>query len=88
VALTILTRVSDGARKDATLRITFPKDLSGSHALIEQLARTVDSQHNTIDSQSHTIDELRREKQELNLKIVELIQWAFRNRSERYYTDT
>ena len=85
VALTILIRVSDTARKDATLRITlpqdtFPKDLSGSHALIEQLACTV-------GSQSHTIDELRREKQELNLKIAELIQWAFRNRSERYLND-
>jgi len=84
VALAILIGMSDAARKDAALRSTFPKDLAGSHALIEQLACTVDSQHNTIDSQSHTIDELRREKQELKLALVELLQRAFRTRGERY----
>ena len=83
----MLVGMSDAARKDAALRITFPKDLVGSHALIEQLACTVDSQHNTIDSQSHTIDELRREKQELKLALVELLQRAFRRRSERYIND-
>jgi len=49
--------VSDAANsKDAALKITMPVDLAGCHALIEQLARTVDSQHNTIHSQNHTID--------------------------------
>ncbi|MES0386055.1 MAG: hypothetical protein ABUJ98_15920, partial [Hyphomicrobium sp.] len=62
----------DAARKDAALKITFPNDLTGSHALIEQLACTV-------DSQSNTIEELRREKQELELAFAELMQRAFRN---------
>ncbi len=77
----------DATRKDAALEITMPGDMSGRKALIEQLACTVDSQHNTIDSQSHTIDELRREKQELKLALVELLQRAFRRRSERYIND-
>ncbi len=64
----------DAARKDAALdEITFPRDLAGSHALIEQLAGTVDA--------------LRREKQELQLAYAELIQRAFGNRSERYIHD-
>jgi transposase len=70
----------DAARKDATLKITFPNDITGSHALIEQLACTV-------DSQSNTIEELRREKQALELAFAELMQRAFRNRSERYLND-
>jgi len=63
------------ARKDAT--ITMPRDLAGCHALIEQLTCTV-------QSQTHTIDELRRREQELELTCAELLQRAFRNRSERY----
>jgi transposase len=77
----------DAARKDAALPITRPADLMGCHALIEQLAWTVDSQHNTIDAQAHTIEQLRCEKQELELAIAELMQRAFRNRSERYIND-
>jgi transposase len=49
--------VRDAANsKDAGLKITIPADLAGCHALIEQLAQTVDSQHNTIHSQNRTID--------------------------------
>ncbi len=58
---------------DGPLKITLPNDLTGCQALIEQLACTV--------------DELRREKQELELAYAELIQRAFRNRSERYIND-
>jgi transposase len=64
----ILIDMSDGA-----LNLTLPADLAGSHALIEQLAGTV--------------DELRRQKQELELAYAELVQRAFRNRSERYIED-
>jgi transposase len=60
----------DAARKDAALKITMPADLAGCHALIEQL--------------TCTIDELHREKQEIELAFAELMQRAFRNRSERY----
>lgn len=49
--------MSDAANsKDAALKITMPADLAGCHALIEQLAQTVDSQLNTIDGQSQTIN--------------------------------
>ena len=58
-------------------QIPMPTTLADAHALIEQLACTV-------DSQSNTIDELRRNTQDLELTIVELLQRAFRNRSERY----
>jgi len=50
IACAIQVCVSDGAnkkdaaRKDAALEVTLPTDLAGSHALIEQLACTVDSQ--------------------------------------------
>ena len=58
---------------DGPLEIPLPNDLAGCQALIEQLACTV--------------GELRREKQELELAYDELIQRAFRNRSERYIND-
>ena len=41
----------DATRKDAALEVTMPSDLAGSHALIEQLACTVDSQTDTIEQQ-------------------------------------
>ena len=63
----------DATRKDAALKITMPADLAGCHAVIEQLTCTV--------------DELRREKEELKLAFVELLQRAFRRRSERYIND-
>jgi transposase len=69
--------VSNAAGKDAALKIAMPVELAGCHALIEQLACTV-------DSQTSTIEQLRREKQEIELALAELMQRAFRNRSERY----
>jgi transposase len=72
--------VSDAAGKDAALKITMPADLAGSHALIEQLACTV-------DSQTHTIEQLRREKQEVEVAFAEYIERLFRKRSERYIHD-
>jgi len=72
--------VSDAAGKDAALKITMPEDLAGSHALIEQLACTV-------DSQTCTIEQLRREKQEIEVAFAEYIEGLFRKRSERYLQD-
>jgi len=63
----------DATRKDAALEVTLPTDLAGSHALIEQLACTV--------------DELRREKQKIELAFAEYVQRVFRKRSERYIHD-
>jgi len=60
----------DATRKDAALKITIPADLAGCKALIEQLACT--------------IEQLHREKEDLELAFVELLQRAFRRRSERY----
>lgn len=57
-----------------------PADLTGCHALIEQLALTVTAQTDTIDA-------LRREKQELEVAYAELVQRAFRRRRERYLDD-
>ena len=65
---------------DAEIKITIPNDLAGCRALVEQLICTV-------NSQSNTVNELRRENQELELKVAELVQRAFRNRSERYIND-
>ena len=70
----------DATREDAALKITMPADLAGCKALIEQLA-------GTIDSQTGTIEQLHREKEELKLAFVELLQRAFRRRSERYIND-
>jgi transposase len=70
----------DAACKDAPPKITMPADLAGCQALIEQLACTV-------DSQTETIEQLHREKEELELAVVELMRRAFRNRSERYIQD-
>ena len=65
---------------------------------LDSQAHTLDSQVHTIDFQVHTIEshgltierlhqqnqELEREKQELQLAFAELLQRAFRHRSERY----
>jgi transposase len=73
-------RQPDAARREATPEIIIPHDLTGCRALIEQLAFTVTAQTNTIDA-------LRREKRELEAAYAELIQRAFRHRSERYLND-
>lgn len=74
------TSPKDATRKDAALSLTMPVDLAGSHALIEQLTCTV-------QSQTDTIEQLHREKQELELALAEAIQRLFRRRSERYLND-
>jgi transposase len=71
------TQPKDATRKDAALSITMPADLAGSHALIEQLSCTV-------QSQTGTIEQLNREKKELELALADAIQRLFRQRSERY----
>ncbi|HSW45658.1 MAG TPA: transposase, partial [Phycisphaerae bacterium] len=65
---------------DATPEIIIPDDLTGCRTLIEQLA-------STITLQTSTIDVLRREKQELEAAYAELVQRAFRHRSERYLSN-
>src|SRR6185437_9852525 len=65
---------------------------------LDSQAHTLGSQAHTLDSQVHAIEshgltierlhqqnqELQREKQELQLAFAELLQRAFRHRSERY----
>lgn len=65
---------------NATPAITFPDDLNSCHALIEQLAGTVEDLHQKNEA-------LDREKQDIQLAYKELLQRAFRRRSERYLTD-
>lgn len=65
---------------DATPEMIIPDDLTGCRSLIEQLA-------STVTSQSSVIEMLRREKQELEAAYAELVQRAFRHRSERYLND-
>ena len=60
--------------------ITLPDDLTSCHALLEQLAGTIGDQVNTIA-------ELNRKNEELKLAYKELLQQAFRRRSERYLDD-
>lgn len=81
--------------------LPIPDDLSACQALIAQLAATIGEQSRKIDSQTHTIEshgltieqlqqekqQLEREKQELELAMAELLQRAFRHRSERYLED-
>jgi len=61
----------------ATSTILIPNDLASCQALIEQLA-------STIVEQSQKLDALAEAKQQLELKLAEMIQQAFRRRSERY----
>jgi len=70
----------DESRKDAALSITIPTNLSACHALIEQLACTV-------DSQTHVIETLRQEKQEIELAFTVWMHRLFAKRSERYLDD-
>ena len=74
--------------------LPIPADLVACQALIRQQARLIDSQSHTIESHALTIEELQRqkqalehEKQELQLAFAELLQRAFRQRSERYLED-
>jgi transposase len=54
---------------------------------IDAHAHTIDAHAHTIESHARTIDELQKEKAELKLTLVELLQRAFRRRSERYLAD-
>jgi len=65
---------------NATPAITIPDDLTSCHALIEQLA-------GTVEEQADKIEELNREKQDIQLAYTALLQQAFRRRSERYIED-
>jgi len=72
--------------------------VDSQHHTIDSQYHTINSQYHTIDGQTHaieqltctvqsqmgTIEQLRREKQEIELALAELMQRAFRNRSERY----
>src|SRR5574340_917912 len=60
--------------------ITIPDNLEACQALVEQLAQTV-------QEQSGKIEELNQQKQELELTVQDLMQRAFRRRSERYIAD-
>ena len=63
--------------KDAAIRIAMPTNLTACHALVEQLACTVDSQHNANEK-------LRRKIQDLELAFNALMRRIFAKRSERY----
>ncbi len=58
-------------------QIPMPTTLADAHAFIEQLVSTNEELRRSNNN-------LNREKQDLELTIVELLQRAFRNRSERY----
>jgi transposase len=90
-----------GGMSDAVRDFEIPDDLQACQALLEQLlakveaqngtiathTRTIDAHLHTIESHARTIDELQKEKEELKLTVVELLQRAFRRRSERYLAD-
>lgn len=75
--------------------------VDSQHHTIDSQHHTIDSQNHTIDGQTYTIEQLtctvqsqmgtieqlRREKQEIELALAELMRRAFRNRSERYIQD-
>jgi len=65
---------------NATPAITIPDDLTSCHALIEQLAGTVEELYQKNEK-------LDREKQDIQLAYTALLQQAFRRRSERYIED-
>ena len=82
------------ADMDPELANPIPDDLAACQALIARLLAKNGSQAYSIESHEATIGELERrnqtlerEKQELQLAYNELLQRAFRNRSERYIAD-
>jgi transposase len=64
-----------------------PDDLAACQAMIREQARTIASQGRTIASQDQTVASQLQAIQELELAYNELLQRAFRNRSERYIAD-
>lgn len=75
------------AKNSKDTAITMPTNLGACHALIEQLACTVDAQHNTIHSQTNAIETLRQEKQAIELAFTVWMHRLFARRSERYLND-
>lgn len=73
--------------QDASRAIDLPPDLAGCRALLEQLALTSHEQARKIAQLERMKQRLEEEKQELQLTIAELLQQAFRRRSERYLHD-
>jgi transposase len=65
---------------DTTTPISLPKDVADCHALIEQLAETVNEQAEKIES-------LSREKEDWRLAYSAILQARFRRRAERYVQD-
>jgi len=65
---------------DATTPIRLPDDIRGCHALLEEFAYTVAE----LQQKNETLD---RENQDWKLAYKELLQRAFRRRSERYIED-
>jgi transposase len=78
IALAPLQRLAMLSDMNETTAI--PNDLIACQTLIDKLAKT-------IQEQTDTITKLKNENAELNLEINELLQQAFRRRSERYIQD-
>jgi transposase len=86
---------------DKDISITIPNDLAACQTLVRQQAQAIAKQSRTLvdntyllESQSQAITDLEakskqleQEKQELKLALTELLQRAFRRRSERYIND-
>ena len=66
--------------KDAATKITMPTSLDACHALIEQLASTVEEQNSTIEA-------LRQAKERIAAEYAAYVQRIFARRSERYLND-
>jgi transposase len=73
-----MSRANDS--KDAATKIAMPTSLDACHALIEQLASTVDEQTTTIET-------LRQEKERIQAEFTLWMHRIFARRSERYLND-
>ena len=67
--------------------LAIPDDLAACQALLVEQARAITEQSDKITEQSQTILSLQQQVQEQQLTINELLQRAFRHRSERYLED-
>ena len=68
------------ATAEAATKVAMPTSLAGCHALIEQLASTVDEQTSAIET-------LRQEKERIAAEYALFVQRVFARRSERYLND-
>lgn len=73
-----MSRANDS--KDAATKIAMPTSLGACHALIEQLASTVEEQNSAIEA-------LRQEKERIQAEFTLWVQRIFARRSERYIND-